>query len=76
MGELRILDVEQGDLRIEWDPAREAEVEAARTQFEAMRAKGYLAYRLRPSGGRGVQLTAFDPAAERIVMAPALRGGT
>jgi hypothetical protein len=75
MGELRTLHRDEGDLKIEWDPARPAEVVAARAQFDALRAQSYVAYHLLSSGGQGRVLQTFDPAAERIILSPALRGG-
>jgi len=75
MGRLHIIDREQGDLTIAWDPARPAEVEVARTQFEAMRAKGYVAHTVAEGGRPGRLLERFDPAETRILLRPALRGG-
>jgi hypothetical protein len=64
---------ETGDTRIRWDAARPDEVEAARAMFDTLRGKGYLAYSKR--AGDRVQVRAFDPQAERIVMVPPIVGG-
>lgn len=76
MGEMRVMDRNKGDLKVVWDPDRPEEVEAARAQFDQLRGKGYMAYLVRVGGRKGEQITEFDPAAESLIMAPALRGGS
>jgi hypothetical protein len=67
---------QEGDTKITWDSAVPAEVEAARATFDALREKGYLAYRTQKDADKsGVQIRTFDPTAEKIVMVPALQGG-
>lgn len=73
-GVLEIMD-HNGDTKLEWSQANDVEVEAARNSFALHRKKGYIAYKLRADGTRGEVITEFDPAAERIVMAPPVRGG-
>lgn len=71
---LSILD-RGGDTRIEWDADNPIEVAAAKAAFKVAKDKGYLAYRTTEGGGRGEVIQRFDPAAERIIMSPALQGG-
>lgn len=62
-----------GDTRVEWDPAVEGEVAAARATYTALKDKGYMAYKV--DGDRRDQIHAFDAAAERIVMVRPTQGG-
>jgi hypothetical protein len=75
MGELAIMDPVHGDLKVIWDKDNDDEVEAARAQFEELRKKGHLAYTVTGQGRKGTQVREFDPDAEKIILAPALRGG-
>ncbi len=76
MGQISVLGRE-GDTRLMWDKTKPAEVEAARAMFNDLKAKGYLAFSVveKAVGDKGEQLTQFDPAAERIIMAQPMRGG-
>lgn len=74
MAELSILD-RTGDEKIRWSYDDPDQVRAARERFNALTAKGYLAFRTPESGGPGEQIRQFDPYAESIVMVPPLRGG-
>ena len=75
MGTLHLMD-RTGDVRVAWNADKEEEVTIARDAFRVARAKGCLAYKVRGDDWRkGEQLHDFDPAAERIVMTPALIGG-
>lgn len=75
MGTIAVLDRTHGDLTIGWDPKSPAEVEQAQATFDSLKAEGHMAYRTTKEGGKGEQIFAFDPTAERIVMAPPLVGG-
>lgn len=76
MGMMRVMDRSAGDLKVVWDPDRPEEVAAARAQFDQLvGGKGYMAYRVRTGGRKGDQIREFDPAAESLILAPALRGG-
>jgi hypothetical protein len=67
---------ETGDKKTIWDRSVEAEVEAARREFDFLRGKGYMAYKVEGKDGRkGEVLHAFDPQAERIIFSPAMKGG-
>src|SRR5687767_1396016 len=51
-----------GDTKITWNPRNDGEVNAARAHFDALRTKGYLAYRTDgPDGGEAIRQ--FDPEA-------------
>ena len=53
-------------------------MEAAREEFKHFKGKGYMAYKVEGEGRRarrGEVLAEFDPTAERIIYAPAMRGG-
>lgn len=67
---------ENGDTKLIWDPRSAAEVESARRQFNFLtKEKRYAAFKMEPGGERGEMLREFDPAAERIILAPAMQGG-
>jgi hypothetical protein len=67
-GLMSMMKAEYGDLRVMWDHTIQAEVDAARKQFDEMRAEGFSAYRAEGKrGDRGEVLRAFDPKAERII---------
>lgn len=74
VSEMRVMGPE-GDTSLTWDPDNEGEVEAARRMFDTLRGKGYLAYSMEAGGQRGEVIRTFDREAERMVMAPPLRGG-
>jgi hypothetical protein len=74
MGTLCKLD-HTGDTKLIWDPANVDEVAAARTTFDSLKAKGFIAYRVAAGGEKGTVLSQFDKSAEKIIMTPALQGG-
>ena len=71
---MKVLD-HTGDTRTIWDPTVQAEVDAARAQFETLRGKGYMAYRVNNEGGEAEQIREFDSTAGRIILRPQLVGG-
>lgn len=75
MGELAVMN-QKGDTKIIWDPKVKDEVNAAMKTFDNLRAKGYLAYRVKiESADKGEQIFVFDPNAEKLILAPPMRGG-
>lgn len=74
VGTMRKLD-ETGDSKFTWDTDRPEEVQAARAQFDSLKAKGYLAFSVDPTGAKGSVMRSFDPEAGSVIMAPAVRGG-
>lgn len=74
MGQLRVMGA-LGDSRMMWDPAKKAEVDAAKKQFDELKSKGYLAYKVDEHGNKGEVVTAFDKKAAKIILAPPMRGG-
>ncbi len=74
MGELRELS-QQGDTKIIWDVEEKAEVKVARDVFDKLKKKGYYAYQVKGSGKKGEVIDKFDPAVEKIIMAPPMAGG-
>lgn len=74
MAELSVLDV-TGDTRLMWDRNNPEEVARAKQRFDEMKAKRYLAYKVTKKGDQGEVLKDFDPAAERIILTPPMRGG-
>lgn len=76
MGVMSVMDRELGDLKVIWDSSKSEEVKAAKTQFDELTKKGYMAYKVTgKEGTKGEQIREFDPDAERLILAPALRGG-
>lgn len=64
-----------GDTRLQWDQNSPEEVAKAKTRFDELKAKGYLAYSVNLKGDQGTVLKAFDPTAERIIMHSQMIGG-
>jgi len=64
-----------GDTKTVWDRRNEAEVTAAKAQFEALTGAGYLAFSVAKDGSKGEQIREFDPDAEKIILSPPLVGG-
>lgn len=71
---LRIMG-RSGDTKVTWDPRNQEEVRTARETFDALRAKGYLAFTVRRTDSRGEQVKEFDPALSEILLAPPMAGG-
>ena len=66
----------QGDTKVKWHRTSVVEVEAARTVFDTLKNSGHMAYKVSGEDGlKGELLHEFDPAAERIILAPPLAGG-
>lgn len=64
-----------GHTEVKWDQNKDVEVQGARAQFDLLVGKGYSAFKLKSDGTQGEQIREFDPTAERILLAPAMRGG-
>lgn len=76
MGVMSVIDRDAGDSKIMWDRSRSEEVKSAKEQFEKLTKAGYLAYEVEgKEGKKGRQIREFDPDAERLILAPAMRGG-
>ena len=75
MGTLSIMDVEKGDIRLEWNPENKEEVSQAEKAYKAAVDKGFIAARMYYNGKKGEQLTKFDKFAERILLIPPIVGG-
>lgn len=71
---MHVLD-KTGHTSTTWDSENEAEVKAARETFNAMTAKNYRAFKVRPNGLQGERMDTFDPKAEQMVLVPQLAGG-
>lgn len=65
----------QGDVRVMWNPDNAAEVAAAKKTFDDLKRAGHLAFAVTTKGEKGAQIREFDPDAEKIIMAPPMRGG-
>lgn len=64
-----------GDLKTTWNSDSPEEVRAARDQFDLLKKKGYLAFKVKKGGDKGDAIQEFDPEAEMIIMSPPVRGG-
>jgi len=65
-----------GDTKIIWDLRNTTERAIAEAAFKKANADGYMAYRVTGKDGiKGEVMSEFDPLAERIILAPPLRGG-
>jgi hypothetical protein len=66
----------KGDTRIIWNPRDDDEVASARSTFnELVNEKHFLAFKVQRGGGKGEQIKEFDPAAEKLIIAPPMAGG-
>lgn len=75
-GVLIIPSHDTGHAKYEWDVGSTTDTAEARAHFNAMRKKGYTAYRVDPkSGDKGEIIKEFDPSAGQIIMIPAFAGG-
>jgi hypothetical protein len=74
MPELAVMD-RTGDTKIIWDKDKPDEVETAKDTFKKLKGKGYLAYSVKEKGAKGEVIHEFDPDAEKIILAPQMRGG-
>lgn len=74
MSELTIID-RSGDTKLIWSKDNEDEVENAERTFNDLKKKGFAAYAVKKGGKKGKVINGFDPDAEKIIMAPLLRGG-
>lgn len=72
--QLVVLD-ESGDSKIIWDADNQDEVDAAKSTFDSLRKKGYVAYSVNRKGDAGEVMTKFDPSVEKVILAPQLKGG-
>jgi hypothetical protein len=73
--EMRIMDPESGDLKMEWDSTDAKQVAAAEEAFKKALKDNMLFYRMNKGGTKGERLYVFDPYAERIVGMPMVAGG-
>lgn len=65
-----------GDTKHIWDPTKPAEVEAARTLFNQLTRKNYLAFKATgKEGDKGDQVREFDPSFGRLIFTPQMVGG-
>jgi hypothetical protein len=74
MGMMNILD-RSGHTKHIWNADNEAEVEAARTLYDALTRKGYRAFNVKKDGEEGTRMDTFDPEAEKMILVPQLVGG-
>lgn len=74
MGTINVLGA-SGDTKVIWDASKAIEVEAAKETFRKLKAKGYIAYEVKNDGTQGSVISEFNPAAERIILAPQMSGG-
>lgn len=72
---LSIMDMDEGDFKITWDPDEEDQVDMAQAAFDKAKKKGMAAFSVDKKGKKGRKISAFDPDSEAIIMAPALVGG-
>lgn len=72
--EMSVMDL-SGHTEVHWDPENDEETRTAREMFDAMRAKGYQAFRIGLMGGKGRRIDAFDPQAEKMILIPHMAGG-
>lgn len=71
---LLVLD-STGDSRFGWDPNNQTEVNMARQQFDSLREKGYLAYKVQDGGRSSETVHEFDRGIGELIMAPQTVGG-
>jgi hypothetical protein len=75
MSVMEIMGADTGHSRTIWEANNEAEVAAARATFDSLTGQGYRAFHVKADGTEGRRMDEFDPAAEKMIMVPQLRGG-
>ena len=82
MGELRIIgssptfvagEVVEGEIRLTWNKGNRGEVDRAEKMFNEYTEKGWLA--IGEVAGKKMQIFAFNPDLEKIVLTPLALGG-
>lgn len=71
---LNVLD-HTGHSQTIWDPNNDAEVAAAKSTFDTLSSKGYVAYCVKADGTEAEVMKTFDPKAKAMIMRPAVKGG-
>lgn len=74
MGELCELS-SLGDVKTIWSKDNDDEIEAAREQFNKLKKKGYLAFKVKKDGDKGEMVDKFEEEAEKYILTPPVRGG-
>lgn len=64
-----------GDTKTVWNKDNPDEVAAAKAQFDSLKAKGYLAFKVKDDGDKGEMISEFDPSAQKVILAPRVQGG-
>ena len=64
-----------GDARTTWDPDDPESVHNAERLFEGYQKARCLAFSVEEPGGGAIQIRAFDPAAQEIIVTHPLAGG-
>jgi hypothetical protein len=72
--EMTVLDT-TGDSKTTWDPNQPDEVSAARSTFDRLKGKGYIAYRVNQAGDKGEVMREFDATVGKMILSPPLVGG-
>lgn len=75
MGKLIIMLAKIGDQKFEWNSDNHDEVEIARKAYDEAIKRGFTAYSMSVLGKKGRKIDAFDPDAEKIILAPPVVGG-
>jgi hypothetical protein len=57
----------EGDTKYTWNRKNLAECDAAREHFDALRAKGFLAFKVTPVGLKGKPVSGFNPNAGKYL---------
>ena len=66
---IAVLNVNDGDTQINFDPANPAEAEAARVAIASLLRAGHLVFALQPGGKTANRIEAFDPASGCYIVA-------
>ena len=74
MGQIKVMG-STGDTKISWNPDNADEVEQARNTYQSYLNKGYVAFRIIQTDGKGKKMLTFDPLAEKVLLIPPLAGG-
>ncbi len=72
--ELAVMDG-TGDTKYIWDIDNEDEVDVARSTFDKLKAKNYIAYTVKGNGQKGEIVKRFDETLGKIIMIPPVVGG-
>ncbi len=60
----------EGDTKYAWDPKNKSEVDAARAQFDSLRSKGFMIFKVKFAWRKGAEAKRFSQKESRYLFVP------